>query len=193
MKKLYLSLLCIVVTFLVSFADDNPVSVMKGSVELLRNPASKLSWEIDYSKAKCAKKPLFEYLEEIGKSKEEWDAFEPEVKRYFRDKWEKNIDHNDGAKLVDDPNLADLHMVIKVRTFNIGNDKAHYTPGTSYSAGATMSGYVHFFKKGESTPFCVLEILEMYGTYMGATVQGNVGRCWLFNDLAEYICEIIEG
>ncbi len=57
--------------------------------------------------------------------------------------------------------------------------------------GSSISGYAEFYRKGETEPFAVVEILKMNGTIMGAAVMGYPGLKQCFSDLAEYLCDLV--
>lgn len=186
MKKILLILLLAIPLSGMWAKSNNPVRLMKGSLNVLQNPATKLFVEIDYTKTKIEGKSLEAYLDSIGRTMKSWNETDEEGIRYFTEKWED--DYDKGARIVSKKEDANHILRIRVNKLTLGNRAAS---AFALGVGSTLSGYVDVVPVGETTPACTLEVLEMHGTVARGTVGGDVGRLWVLNDLSENICKIL--
>lgn len=182
MMKRYLIGIMMVVLVAMTAAADNPLRMKSGSLRLLKNSGESIYCEIDFSKTKANKKSLNEYLEDdYGSSREEFDSKIPTMEEWFSDRWDDDI--KKGPRYTTNPD-APYKMVVQVKNLQLG-------PRSGYG-GASISGYVNFYKKGESTPFAEVEILKLEGTQLRIPLPGYPGMIQIFNDLAEYLCDLIK-
>ena len=181
MKRYIFSLLMITLAVLTAAA-SNPLRVTSGSLRQLKNSGQSIYCEIDFSKTKGNKKPLNEYLtEDYDSSREVFDSHVPTMEEWFSDRWDDDI--KKGPRYSTDPD-APYKMIISVKNLQLG-------PKSGYG-GASMSGYVYFYKNGEDTPFAEVEILKLTGTQFKVPLPSYPGLIQAFNDLAEYLCDLIK-
>ena len=180
--KRYLLGIIMVALVAMAAAADNPLRLKSGSLRPLKNSGESIYCEIDFSKTKANKKSLNEYLEDdYDSSREVFDSKIPTMEEWFSDRWDDDI--KKGPRYTTNPD-APYKMVIQVKTLQLG-------PKSGFG-GASISGYVNFYKKGEADPFAVVEILKLEGTQFRVAIPGYPGMIQIFNDLAEYLCDLIK-
>ena len=163
------------------FAGNNPLRLKSGSLTPLKDNGGKIFCEIDLSKCRGNRKPFEQHLiEDFDSSIEEFNREFPTIRKWFCERWDDDIEK--GPKISTDES-APLRMKIVVKNCQMG--------AKSGFGGASISGYAEFYHHGEDTPFAVIEILKIFGTQMKAPVAGYLGVKQAFNDLAEYICDLI--
>ena len=181
MKKLLISLM-MACTVVLTVMAANPLRMKSGSLRPLRNSGQTICCEIDFSKTKANKKTLDEYLvDDYGSSRESFDKRIATMEEWFSDRWDDEI--NKGPRYTKNPN-APFKMIIEIKTLQLGTK--------SGAGGASISGYVYFYSQGEETPFAEVEILKLQGTQFKTPVPGYNGMYQTFNDLAEYLCDLIK-
>lgn len=180
MKKL--SLVCfLLLSCLLMNAKNNPLRLQEGSLTSLKNCGGLITCKFDFSKTKSNKKSLKEYIEEDTKmSFESFKRTEPEMLTWFMERWDDDIEEGPKATTSDD---AQFKVDIIIKNLTLGSNSGY--------GAASISGKALFYKKGENEPFAVVEILKMNGTMVGAGVPGYIGLKQSFNDLAEYLCDLI--
>lgn len=162
-------------------AADNPLRMKSGSLTPLKNAGQTISCTIDFSKTKGNRKPLDEYLsEDYGSSRRDFNDQVSTMKKWFTDRW--NDDIKKGPKYTASED-APFSMVIEVKTLQLGSRNGQ--------GGASFSGYVYFYNKGEAEPFAVVEVLKQQGTQFAEPLPGYWGLNQAFNDLAENLCNLI--
>lgn len=181
MKKTILFSLMILLCCGMMQAKDNPLRLKSGSLTALKHPGGRIHCVLDFSKTKANRKPLAEYLEQdYNSNMETFKKYEPEMLQWFCERWDDDIE--DGPRATSSKD-ADFELKVVVKTLQMGS-KAGW-------GGSSISGYGEFYKKGETEPFAVVEILKMNGTVMGGAMMGYPGLKQVFNDLAEYMCDLI--
>lgn len=165
-----------------SASADNPLRLKSGSLRPLKNSGESICCVIDFSQTKGNKKPLDQYLvEDYDSSRKVFDSHVPTMEEWFADRWDDDIKR--GPRYTDNPD-APYKMSIVVKTLQLG-------PKSGYG-GASISGYVNFYRQGEETPFAEVEILKLEGTQFKVPLPSYPGLIQAFNDLAEYLCDLIK-
>ena len=181
MKKFLISVMMVSLAALTVLA-DNPLRVKSGSLRPLKDCGQTIYCEIDFSNTKANKKTLDEYLkEDYGSSRELFDKRTTTMEEWFSDRW--NDDIKKGPRYTQNPD-APYKMKIVVKTLQLGSK--------SGAGGASISGYVYFYRKSEDTPFAEVEILKLQGTQFKAPISGYQGMYQIINDLAEYLCDLVK-
>jgi len=167
---------------------DNPLRIKAGSLAALKLGRGAISFDIDLSQTKYKGTPLYDYLEQANVDREYFDDNVPEMERYFAEKWNKKI--GKGCKIARSDDDAKYYMVVVVKTLQLGSVASAALSGMG---GASVSGKVLFFDDGEGDePFCEVEVLKQQGTLSGSSVAGIEGLKWVFNDLAENLCDLVK-
>lgn len=180
-KRCLIGILMVVLVAMTAAA-ANPLRMKSGSLHILKNSGGSIYCKIDFSKTKSNKKSLDEYLEDdYGSSREVFDSKIPTMEEWFSDRWDDDI--KKGPRYTTEPD-APYRMEIMVKNLQLGS--------RSGFGGASISGYVNFYKKGEDTPFAVVEMLNLEGTQLRIPLPGYSGMFQIFNDLAEYLCKLIK-
>lgn len=179
MKKI-LFLVFILLGTTIAFA-DNPLRLKSGSLTPLKSKGGKIYCTFDFSKTRANRKPLERYIvEDMNSDIETFRRYKPEMLQWFCEKWDDEIEEGPHAISEGD---AKFRLTIIVRTMQLG---------TKYgSGGASISGYAEFYNQNDTEPFAVVEILKMHGTQFGGAVSGYIGAKQVFNDLAEFLCDLI--
>lgn len=179
--KRYLTTFLMVGLVIMTAAAGNPLRIKSGSLRPLKASGESIYCEIDFSKTKANKKPLDEYLEEdYGSSRDVFNSKIPSMEEWFSDRWDDDI--KKGPRYTTNPE-APYNMVIIVKTLQLG-------PKSGFG-GASISGYVNFYRNGEDEPFAEVEMLKLEGTQFKIPIAGYPGMLQIFNDLAEYLCDLI--
>lgn len=159
----------------------NPLRLKSGTLSPLKGKGGTVHVTLDFSKTRANRKPLEQYLiEDIGSDMETFHKYEPEMMEWFREKWNDEIE--EGPQAISSGESA-LRLHVRVRTLQMG--------AKAGGGGSTISGYADFYREGETEPFAVVEILKFNGTMFGGTLHSYVGLKQCFNDLAEYLCDLI--
>lgn len=162
-------------------AKDNPLRLKSGSLAPLKGKGGSIVFVFDLSKTRGNRKPLEQHLrEDFGTSIQEFKSKEPDMRKWFADRW--NDDIEDGPKFTTDEQAPFVAKVF-IRNLQMGARSGY--------GGASISGYAEFYRQGEAEPFAVVEILKLAGTQMGTPIAGYLGLQQVFNDLAEYLCDLI--
>lgn len=179
--KRYLIGLMMVALVAMTAAADNPLRLKAGSLKPLKDAGQTISCTIDFSKTKGNRKPLDQYLtEDYGSSRRDFNEQVPTMEKWFTDRW--NDDIKKGPKYTKSED-APFSMVIEVKTLQLGTRNG--------LGAASFSGYVYFFRKGETEPFAEVEVLKQQGTQFAEPLPGYLGLYQAFNDLAENLCNLI--
>ncbi|MGN0236684.1 MAG: hypothetical protein ACI4AK_01125 [Lepagella sp.] len=182
MKKLATILLTLLLGVSLAYAGDNPLRLKSGTLAPLKNQGGTISVTLDFSKTKGNRKPLEEYItQDFGSSMEAFHRYEPEMLEWFVDRW--NDDIEEGPRAVRSGETS-YQLKVVTKTLQIGSR-------SGYGGGSSISGYALFYRTGEQEPFAEVEILKMYGTFMGGAMMGLPGLKQVYNDLAEYLCDLI--
>lgn len=180
--KRYITMLMMVGLVFMTVAANNPLRIKSGSLRPLKACRESIYCEIDFSKTKANKKSLDEYLEDdYGSSREVFDSKIPTMEEWFSDRWDDDI--KKGPRYTTNPN-APYKMIILVKNLQLG-------PKSGFG-GASISGYVNFYRNGEEMPFAEVEVLKLHGTQFKVPISGYPGMFQIFNDLAEYLCDLIK-
>lgn len=180
MKRL-LVLCMLVASVLFADAKSNPLRLKSGTLAPLKTEGRRISCTFDFSQTRANRKPLEQYLvEDYHSTMEDFNRYVPEMHEWFVEKWNDDIEEGPTAVISDNEQLK---LVVVVRTLQLGSKSGW--------GGSSISGYVHFYKDAKEEPFAVVEVLKMNGTQMGGTVAGYYGLKQVFNDLAEYLCDLI--
>ena len=183
MKKLATFLLTICLGVCLAYAGDNPLRLKSGTLAPLKHKGGAIECTFDFSKTKGNRKPLEEYItQDFGSSMDVFHRYEPEMYEWFIDRW--NDDIEEGPRAVRSGETT-FQLKVVIKTLQLGTKSAWS------GAGSSISGYAYFYRSGEEEPFAQVEILKMYGTQMKSSVMGYVGLKQVFNDLAEYLCDLI--
>lgn len=181
MKRFTLIVLAIVLGFGIAMAKHNPLRLQSGSLAPLKGKGGTIHCILDFSKTKGNRKPLEQYItEDFYGGMETFLRYKPEMIQWFCERWDDDIEK--GPKTTGSEQ-ADFQLVIIIKNLQMGAKSGY--------GGASISGYAHFYKTGETDPFAVVEILKMNGTMLGAPVPSYPGLKHCFNDLAEYLCDLI--
>lgn len=164
-----------------AYAVTNPLRLKSGSLAPLKITGGTICCVFDFSECETNDKPLELYLtEDYGTSIEMFNRELPDMKRWFMERWDDDIEK--GPRATEDTN-APFRLKFRVLTLQMGSK--------SGSAGASISGYAEFYRQGEEQPFAVVEMLKIWGTQMRVPVAGYSGLRQCFNDAAEYLCDLI--
>lgn len=181
MKRLFSLLLVLILGVGAACAASNPLRLKSGSLAPLKSTGGTIYCNIDFSKTRANRKPLEEYLtQDFGSSMEAFQRYEPEMLQWFMDRWDDDIEEGPKATTSKD---AKFQCKVVVKTLQMGAKTGF--------GGSSISGYAEFYKSGEEEPFAIVEILKMNGTVMGGAMYGYPGLKQVFNDLAEYLCDLI--
>ncbi len=179
MKKI-LFLIFILLGTINAFA-ENPLRLKSGTLLPLKSKGGEICCIFDFSKTRANRKPLEQYIvEDMNSDMETFRRYKPEMLQWFCEKWDEEIE--DGPHAISEGN-AKFRLNVVVRTMQLGTKHGW--------GGASISGYAEFYNQNETDPFAVVEILKMHGTQFGGAVSGYVGAKQVFNDLAEYLCDLI--
>ena len=180
MRKLISLIAFLIIGVGLSFA-GNPLRLMEGSLLTLKNSGGTIRCELDFSKTKANRKPLAEYLkDDFGSDIETFRQQEPDMLKWFTDRWDDDIEKGPKVSTSKD---AEYTVKVIVKNLQMGSKSGF--------GGASISGYAEFYRKGETAPFAKVEILKMNGTIMGGAMFGYHGLKQCFNDLAEYLCDLV--
>lgn len=181
MNRIITIILSVIIGFTTMFGATNPLRIKDGSLTPLKTTGGKICCVLDFSKTKANRKPLAQYLvEDFDSDIETFQKYEPEMLQWFMERWDDDIEEGPRATTSDE---AKFTAQIVVKTLQMGAKSGY--------GGASISGYANFYKKGETEPFAVVEILKMNGTQMGGAMYGYIGLKQIFSDLAEYLCDLI--
>ncbi len=181
MKKTLIFLMTVILCCGIAVAKDNPLRMKSGTLLPLKGKGGTISCTADFSKTRANRKPLAEYIvNDYQSNMETFDRYVPEMLEWFSDRWDKDIE--DGPRITTSKD-ADFHLQIVIKTLQMG--------AKSFVGGASISGYAEFYRRGETEPFAVVEILKMHGTIMGGAMPGYPGLKQCFSDLGEYLCDLI--
>ena len=181
MKRFFWGFVMMVLVVMTATA-DNPLRLKSGSLKPLKDAGQTISCTIDFSKTQGNQKPLNAYLvNDFGSSRKEFDSQVPNMEQRFSERWNKDI--KKGPKYTTS-NDAPFHMVIQVNNLQLGSRNG--------LGGASFSGYVFFYRKGEAEPFAQVEVLKQQGTKYLDPQPGYLGLHQAFNDLAEFLCKLIK-
>lgn len=173
--------LSLIIGITTMFGASNPLRLKDGSLSPLKSTGGTICCVLDFTKTKANRKPLAQYLtEDFDSNIEAFQKYEPEMLQWFMERWDDDIEEGPRAVTSED---AKFTAKIIVKTLQMGAKSGY--------GGASISGYAEFYKKDESEPFAVVEILKMNGTQMGGAMYGYVGLKQIFSDLAEYLCDLI--
>lgn len=162
-------------------AKHNPLRIKSGTLSALKNCGGSISCEFDFNKTKANRKPLEQYIvEDYQSDMETFGRYVPEMMEWFCDRWDKDIEK--GPRITSEK-TSDFRLKVIIKTLQMGSKTGW--------GGSSISGYAEFYRKGETEPFAVVEILKMNGTIMGAAVMGYPGLKQCFSDLAEYLCDLV--
>lgn len=162
-------------------AAENPLRLKSGSLRPLKHSGKTICCEYDFSRTKANRKTLDEFLvNDMESSRAVFDEQVPTMQKWFSDRWDDDIDNGPKYTTRED---APYRMVILVKTLQMGSK--------SGQGGSSISGYVNFYRQGEEDPFAVVEVLKLEGTQFKVPVPGYIGLYQVFNDLAEYLCDLI--
>lgn len=162
-------------------AKTNPLRVKSGTLKPLKSGGGTIEVVFDFSKTRGNRKPLEQHLQEdFNSSMEEFRENEPEMRKWFCERWNDDIEK--GPKIGQGDGTT-YQMTIVIKNLQMG--------AISGYGGASISGYAEVFRRGESEPFAVIEILKLSGTQLGTAIAGYPGLHQAFNDLAEYMCDLI--
>ncbi len=178
-KKTFFILCSVIIAF--SALAENPLHLKSGSLRELKRCGKSISCHFDFSGTRANRKSLNEYLvNDYQSSRKEFDNNVPTMIKWFSDRWDDDID--DGPRYTSNPN-APYHMEVVIRTLQLGTK--------SRFGGSSISGYVYFYYNGDEIPFAEVEILKLEGTQFKVPLPGYEGLYQVFNDLAEYLCDLI--
>lgn len=195
MRKLLFLLLALLISVGSQAKKNNNTRLFKGTLSALQDTQARGFVVIDYSNTKVEGKPLKQFLKSEGMTMNDFTKNDSERIRYFREKWNGKM--KNGMSLVTQESEATHYVRIRVSKFNYGMSMTGRRTGSTYSlsgvkgGGASFTGYVDIVPKGSNTPVCTLEVLEMNGTIMGSTFNGEQGILRAFNDQAENICKLV--
>lgn len=179
-KQLFLLLFSLMLSCSIS-AVTNPLRLKSGSLAPLKITGGTICCVFDFSECETNDKPLELYLtEDYGTSIEMFNRELPDMKRWFMERWDDDIEKGPRAT---ENNDAPFLLKFRVLTLQMGSK--------SGSSGASISGYAEFYRQGEEQPFAVVEMLKIWGTQMRVPVAGYIGLRQCFNDAAEYLCDLI--
>ncbi|MCM1066640.1 MAG: hypothetical protein NC418_03585 [Muribaculaceae bacterium] len=182
MKRTLSILVAIIAGALIAMAGSNPFRLKSGSLRELKHSGGTIYVEMDFSKTRANRKPFEQYLtEDFGTTMKVFERYQPEMMRWFCERWDDDID--DGPKAVETDG-APYRLVLVIKTLNLGAK-------SGMGGGASASGYAEFYRQGESEPFATVEMLKFYGTILGGSVPGFPGLKQTFSDMAEYLCDTI--
>ncbi|MBO7120572.1 MAG: hypothetical protein J6W03_09690 [Bacteroidaceae bacterium] len=196
MKRILFLLFAMLICAGVQAKKNNNTRLFKGALSALQDSEARGFVVIDYSKTKVEGKPLKQFLDLEGMTMDDFTRNDSERIRYFREKWNGKM--KQGMRLVTQESEATHYVRIRINKFNYGMSMTGRRSGSTYSlsgvqgGGASFTGYVDIVPKGSDTPVCTLEVLEMNGTVMGSTFNGERGILRAFNDQAENICKLVK-
>jgi len=180
MKRLMIMVMMTMIMVAAS-AKTNPLRLQSGTLTPLKGKGGSIVCEFDFSRTRGNRKPLEQHLsEDFDSSIEEFNSKIPSFWKWFSDRW--NDDIEEGPHITKD-NRAPLVMKLIIKNLQMGAKSGY--------GGVSISGYAQFYREGETVPFAVVEILKLTGTQMGISIAGYPGLQQAFNDLAEYLCDLI--
>ena len=182
MKRLFISLLCVVCTTM-TFAKSD-LQLISGSLSELKGSNAKVCAKWDYSNSTIEKQDIKAFLKEKGA---EWERdYNSEIERAEANFLSRINDKSKDIVAVEG-STADYEIVIKVSDFDYGKTALAVVIG--FGAGdARLYGTVEIYKIGDSQPIAVLEMDGVSGSGYGNEKR----RVEVYRELAELLSKLIK-